>query len=230
MRGTGVRVFTGIVEELGEALAVESVGSGEQQATRLRIQGDVTTRDAQPGDSLAVNGVCLTVVAAKPVGAENGTRVAFTADVMRETLNRSDLGTVRPGDPVNLERPLSLASRLGGHMVQGHVDATGEILERIPAKDGEVMRFSLPRQLARYVAPQGSIAVDGVSLTVVEVIDPIGQSDFLASFTVSLIPTTLTLTTLGRKRVGNLVNLEVDVIAKYVERLLGPRLEETEAT
>jgi riboflavin synthase len=156
------------------------------------------------GDSIAVNGVCLTVVEATGDG--------FTADVMRETLDRSCLGALTAGDPVNLERPMRLDGRLGGHLVQGHVDGTGMILDRSPSAHWEVVRVSLPDDLARYVVRKGSVTVDGVSLTVASLDD--------RSFTVSLIPTTLALTTLGRKQVGDPVNLEVDVVAKYVERLL----------
>jgi riboflavin synthase len=158
------------------------------------------------GDSIAVNGVCLTVV-------EAGTET-FSADVMRETLDRSSLGALRAGAPVNLERPMRLDGRLGGHLVQGHVDGTGVIEERRPSEHWEVVRISLPADLERYVVHKGSITVDGVSLTVAAVVP--------GSFSVSLIPTTLALTTLGRKQVGDPVNLEVDVVAKYVERLLSP--------
>jgi len=193
-------VFTGIVEELGSVLALDPLGD----SVRLRIRGPVVTGDAVHGASIAVNGVCLTVV-------EHGDG-EFTADVMQETLDRSSLGALRPGSPVNLERPVTLEARLGGHLVQGHVDGTGTILERIPSEHWEVVRVSLPDDLGRYVVEKGSITVDGVSLTVVE-----AARD---SFTVSLIPTTLGLTTLGSKSVGDPVNLEVDVVAKYVERML----------
>jgi len=193
-------VFTGIVEELGSVVAVEPQGD----AVRLRIRGPVVASDAVHGASIAVNGVCLTVV-------DHGDG-AFTADVMQETLDRSSLGGLAAGSRVNLERPVTLQARLGGHLVQGHVDGTGVILERIPSEHWEVVRVSLPDDLGRYVVEKGSITVDGVSLTVVE-----AARD---SFTVSLIPTTLGLTTLGAKSVGDPVNLEVDVVAKYVERLL----------
>jgi riboflavin synthase len=162
------------------------------------------TSDAVHGASIAVNGVCLTVVE----HAEG----AFTVDVMAETLNRSSLGALRRGDRVNLERAMAAGGRFGGHVVQGHVDGTATILERVPGDRWEVVRFSLPADVARYVVEKGSITVDGVSLTVASVDDD--------SFTVSLIPTTLGLTTLGHKAVGDPVNLEVDVLAKYVERLL----------
>ena len=196
-------MFTGIVEELGTVVAV---AQGEDSA-RLRIHGALVTSDAVHGASIAVNGVCLTVV-----DAGDG---EFSADVMRETLDRSSLGALEVGSRVNLERPVTLAARLGGHLVQGHVDGTGEILAREPGDGWELVTVSLPADLARYVVHKGSITVDGVSLTVVEV-----GSDF---FTVSLIPTTLGLTTLGLKGVGEPVNLEVDVLAKYVERLLEGR-------
>jgi riboflavin synthase len=193
-------VFTGIVEELGEITAVEDLGD----ACRFRVRGPVVTDGAQHGDSIAVNGVCLTVV--EHEGEE------FTADVMAETLHRSSLGALTTGSRVNLERPTAVGARLGGHIVQGHVDGTGEILERKPSDHWELVRISLPADLARYVVEKGSITVDGISLTVVD-----AGPDF---FTISLIPTTLALTTLGRKQPGDPVNLEVDVVAKYVERLL----------
>ncbi len=196
-------MFTGIVEELGSVVAVEPQGD----AVRLRIRGPLVTSDAVHGASIAVNGVCLTVV--------DRTDGEFTADVMQETLDRSSLGALVPGSPVNLERPVTLDARLGGHLVQGHVDGTGTILERTPSEHWEVVRVSLPDDLGRYVVEKGSITVDGVSLTVVE-----AARD---SFTVSLIPTTLGLTTLGSKSPGDPVNLEVDVVAKYVERMLGWR-------
>ncbi|MGH8982511.1 MAG: riboflavin synthase [Acidimicrobiia bacterium] len=194
-------MFTGIVEELGEVTAVEQYGL---QAARFAVRGKVVTSDAKHGDSIAVNGVCLTV------GDVDGD--TFTADVMKETLDRSSLVELRPGDPVNLERAATLATRLGGHLVQGHVDGTGGVLERVPGERWEVVRISLPSELNRYVVEKGSITVDGVSLTVTEVDE--------SSFAVSLIPTTLELTTLGRRQPGERVNLEVDVIAKHVERLL----------
>ena len=193
-------MFTGIVEELGSVVAVEPQGD----AVRLRIRGPLVTSDAVHGASIAVNGVCLTVV--EHGGGE------FGADVMQETLDRSSLGALVVGSPVNLERPVTLEARLGGHLVQGHVDGTGTILARTPSEHWEVVRVSLPDDLGRYVVEKGSITVDGISLTVVE-----AARD---SFTVSLIPTTLGLTTLGSKTVGDPVNLEVDVVAKYVERLL----------
>ena len=193
-------MFTGIVEELGRVVRIEM---GTESAV-VGIAGATVTSDAQLGDSIAVNGVCLTVTS---VGDGQ-----FTADVMAETLRRSSLGALEVGSPVNLERPVTLSSRLGGHLVQGHVDATAEVLSRTPGDHWEVVEISLPDEVARYVVEKGSITVDGVSLTVAG----LGRT----SFTVSLIPTTLDLTTLGSKGPGAVVNLEVDVIAKYVERLL----------
>ncbi|MGH3555063.1 MAG: riboflavin synthase [Mycobacterium sp.] len=195
-------MFTGIVEELGEVVGKDDLGD----SARFTIRGPVVTADAGHGDSVAVNGVCLTVVEVQPGGQ-------FTADVMGETLGRSSLARLATGSPVNLERAAVLNSRLGGHIVQGHVDGTGQILARTPAEHWEAVRIELPAGLARYVVEKGSIAVDGISLTVS------GLGDDW--FEVSLIPTTRELTTLGRAPVGTLVNLEVDVIAKYVERLLG---------
>ncbi len=193
-------MFTGIVEELGAVTAVERVAD----AARLAIRGDRVTAGVAPGDSIAVNGVCLTVAS-----VDGG---VFTADVMAETLSRSGLGALRPGSPVNLERPMVLGGRLGGHLVQGHVDGTGVVLERRSGERWEVVAISLPAELDRYVVEKGSITVDGVSLTVVSV-GPTG-------FTVSLVPTTLAQTTLGSTAAGEPVNLEVDVLAKYVEKLL----------
>ncbi|MFJ5831032.1 riboflavin synthase [Streptomyces sp. NPDC093089] len=201
-------MFTGIVEELGEVVAVEQL----EDASRFRLRGPLVTEGAQHGDSIAVNGVCLTVV-------EFGDG-EFTADVMAETLKRSSLGALSVGSRVNLERPMAVGGRLGGHIVQGHVDGTGTILDRTPSEHWELVKVGLPAHLSRYVVEKGSITVDGVSLTVVEVAD-----DW---FTISLIPTTLDLTTLGIKRSGDPVNLEVDVIAKYVERLLGADAKENE--
>ncbi|MEV6239433.1 riboflavin synthase [Lentzea sp. NPDC051838] len=197
-------MFTGIVEELGHVVAVQDL----PDAARIRVSGPTVTSDAKHGDSIAVNGVCLTVVE-----VENDT---FTADVMRETLTRSSLAKIAEGDKVNLERAAAVGQRLGGHIVQGHVDGTGTILAREKAEHWEMVHIGLPPQLARYVVEKGSITVDGVSLTVVTVSED--------QFTVSLIPTTLDLTTLGHRLPGSLVNLEVDVLAKYVERLAVPHL------
>ncbi len=197
-------MFTGIVEELGTVADVHWLAEGAESAARLTVAGTLVTADAAPGDSIAVSGVCLTVVEI------NGG--CFTADVMRETLMRTTLVDAVVGTPVNLERAATLQTRLGGHLVQGHVDAVGAILDRMTTPQWDVVTIALPEQLARYVVEKGSIAVDGVSLTTVEA----GPT----SFTVSLIPTTLKRTTLGAKAVGDTVNLEVDVMAKYAERLL----------
>ena len=194
-------MFTGIVEELG---TVTEIRHGEDSAV-LRIRGPLVVSDALHGASIAVNGVCLTVT--------EHDESHFSVDVMAETLRRSSLGTLRAGDPVNLERALPADGRFGGHVVQGHVDGTGRVLGRTPGDRWEIVEISLPEDLQRYVVEKGSITVDGVSLTVASV----GAE----SFTVSLIPTTMELTTLGHKRVGDLVNLEVDVLAKYVEKLIG---------
>jgi riboflavin synthase len=193
-------MFTGIVEELGEVVAIEH---GEESAV-LRVRGPLVTSDATHGASIAVNGVCLTVV--------NHDDETFSVDVMAETLSRSSLGSLRAGAKVNLERAMPTSARFDGHIVQGHVDGTARILARVPGDRWEVVQLSLPPDLSRYVVEKGSITVDGVSLTVSAITDD--------TFSVSLIPTTLELTTLGHKGVGDLVNLEVDVIAKYVERLL----------
>jgi riboflavin synthase len=202
-------LFTGIVEELGEVVALER-GS---DSARLTVRGPEVTSDARRGDSISINGVCLTVTL-----TSDG---QFSADVMGETLDRSSLGALVPGASVNLERPMRPDGRLGGHIVQGHVDGTGTIAARTPADGWDVVRISLPAELARYVIEKGSVAVDGVSLTV-SALSPL-PSDGGAWFEVSLIPETLQRTTLGRKQPGEPVNLEVDVIAKYVERLLAGR-------
>jgi riboflavin synthase len=200
-------MYTGIVEELGEVVGLERLDG----AARITVRGPLVTQDAGHGDSLSINGVCLTVT-----GLRDGT---FTADVMLETLSRSSLGDLKPGSRVNLERPMRLDGRLGGHLVQGHVDGTGAIVSRSPAGHWDVVRVSLPAGLARYVVEKGSVSVDGVSLTVTATSD--SQTGDPPWFEVSLIPETLDRTTLGRKQPGDTVNLEVDVIAKYVEKLLG---------
>jgi riboflavin synthase len=193
-------MFTGIVEELGAVTAIEQ---GADSAV-LRIRGPLVVSDAAPGASIAVNGVCLTVT-------EHDSE-EFSVDVMAETLRRSSLGSLRTGDRVNLERAMPADGRFGGHVVQGHVDGTSTITRRTVGDRWETVELTLPSTLAAYVVEKGSITVDGVSLTVASVTDD--------SFSVSLIPTTLALTTLGHKGAGDVVNLEVDVIAKYVERLL----------
>jgi riboflavin synthase len=207
-------VFTGIIEELGELADTADLGT----AARFTVRGPIVTAGARHGDSIAVNGVCLTVV-----DVRDG---AFTADVMKETLDRSSLGALAPGDPVNLERAATLSTRMGGHLVQGHVDGTGTLLAREPDEHWEVVRFSLPAELARYVVEKGSITVDGVSLTVNGIgVDSAPGRSGLNWFEVSLIPTTLGLTTLGKKAPGAPVNLEVDVIAKYTEKLLAGHVQ-----
>ncbi|HJQ45826.1 MAG TPA: riboflavin synthase [Amycolatopsis sp.] len=195
-------MFTGIVEELGEITGVAQLGG----AARLTVRGPVVSSDAKHGDSIAVSGVCLTVVEVR--GAE------FTADVVNETLERSRLAGIVRGDRVNLERATAVGDRLGGHIMQGHVDGTGVYRSR---DENGLTRFSLPPGLSRYVVEKGSIAVDGISLTVTSVTKD--------EFTVALIPTTLELTTLGRAEPGDLVNLEVDVLAKYIEKLASPHLD-----
>ena len=208
-------MFTGLVEGQGTVAALRPVGDGappgaaEPLGARLTIAADWLAGGVAPGSSIAVNGCCLTAAAVTPDG--------FAADLVPETLRRTALGRLAVGDAVNLERPLAAGDRLGGHLVQGHVDGVGTILARQEAESWHAVRIALPAGLARYVVTKGSITVDGVSLTVVDVTDE--------WFSVGLIPTTLALTTLGRKRVGDPVNLEVDVIAKYVEKLLSARAE-----
>ena len=214
-------MFTGIVEELGRVVRLETV----EDCARLTVEAPTVTQDASLGDSISVNGCCLTVA------AMHGS--TFTADLMAETLTRTTLGSQAPGDPVNLERALRASDRLGGHIVQGHIDATAEVLDRSHGEHWDLLRVGLPREIARYVAVKGSVALDGVSLTVVDVED--AQHDAPdasptpgagASLSVGLIPETLRRTTLGTRRPGERVNLEVDVMAKYAERLLGARLGE----
>ncbi|MHA6794834.1 riboflavin synthase [Pseudonocardia bannensis] len=195
-------MFTGIVEEVGEIIDVRRT----DEVVALTVRGQTVTSDAAHGDSIAVNGVCLTVI--DPDGATGGT---FTVELVPETLRRSSLSGIGVGSKVNLERALPAGGRLGGHIVQGHVDGVGTVLSRTPGERSDEVRFGLPPELARYVVEKGSIAVDGVSLTV-------AATDG-ESFTVALIPTTLADTTLGVRQAGDSVNLEVDVVAKYVERL-----------
>jgi riboflavin synthase len=199
-------VFTGIVEEVGTLVVRED----QDDAAVLRIRAATVLEDVKLGDSIAVNGVCLTVTA---VDGD-----VWSTDVMAETLRRSSLGGAEAGAGVNLERAVTAHTRLGGHMVQGHVDGVGRIVSRTPSEHWEVVRIGLPAELARYVVEKGSIAVDGVSLTVSAVTAADAADPW---FEVSLIPTTLRETTLGARAPGDPVNLEVDVIAKYVERLLG---------
>ncbi|MFD6175554.1 MULTISPECIES: riboflavin synthase [unclassified Isoptericola] len=197
-------MFTGIVEELGTVVAVREHADG----ARLTVAAERVLEGVRLGDSIAVDGCCLTVAG---TGAHDG-RTTWTADLMAETLRRTSLGRRAPGDRVNLERALAADGRFGGHVVQGHVDGVGTVLARTPGTQWEVVEVALPADLARYVVAQGSIAVDGVSLTVVAAGD--------ASFTVSLIPETRARTTLGSRGVGEQVNLEVDVLSKYVEKHL----------
>jgi riboflavin synthase len=206
-------VFTGIVEELGTLVVRED---GEDSAV-LRIRARKALDGVALGDSISVNGVCLTVTGVEPEVGDDGSAV-WSTDVMAETLRRSSLGATARGDRVNLERAVTVATRLGGHIVQGHVDGVGTVTARTPGEQWEVVRIAVPHELARYVVEKGSITVDGVSLTVSALADSPEPW-----FEVSLIPTTLRETTLGERSVGDPVNLEVDVIAKYVERLLGAR-------
>ena len=193
-------MFTGLIEERGTVLSLTDLGD----SVRLTIRGPLVTSDAKHGDSIAVNGCCLTVI--------DPTADSFSADVMRESLERTSLGDLKTGDEVNLERAMAAGARMGGHIVQGHVDGTATVLDRTPSEHWEIFRFTLPAKLSRYLVEKGSITVDGTSLTVVEAAD-----DW---FSVSLIPTTIADTVLGARNPGDRVNLEVDVSAKYVERLL----------
>ncbi|MGH8998094.1 MAG: riboflavin synthase [Acidimicrobiia bacterium] len=195
-------MFTGLVEEMGRVRVITAHATG----ARLEIDADVVTGDVTLGASIAVNGCCLTVVDSGPGW--------FAADAVEETLRRTCLGGLSPGDPVNLERPVRLTDRLGGHLVQGHVDGVGTIAGRAPLPDGSTqVGVTAPPELLRYIVEKGSVAVDGVSLTVADVSED--------SFDFALIPHTATVTTLGHKAVDAPVNLEVDLLAKYVERLLG---------
>ena len=202
-------MFTGLIEEKGTITAVDDLGD----SVRLTIRGPLVTSDAHHGDSISVNGCCLTVMA-----QDTDT---FAADVMRESLDKTSLGDLTIGDEVNLERATRAGARLGGHIVQGHVDGTGTILDRTPSEHWEIVRIALPPELARYLVAKGSVTVDGTSLTVVEVVDASPTTSDGSWFSISLIPTTLAETTLGTKGAGDRVNLEVDILAKYVERLLG---------
>ncbi len=197
-------MFTGIVEELGRVAAVQEL---PDNAIRITIEGPIVLSDANLGDSICVNGVCLTV-------AEQ-TGDVFTADVMSETINRTTIGDLLAGSPVNLERPVTLSTRLGGHLVQGHVDAVGEVSAREHSENWDVVTITPPKDLLKYVVEKGSITIDGTSLTVSAVTD--------STFSVSLIPATLDKTTLGIRQIGDRVNLEVDVLAKYVEKLVAAR-------
>jgi riboflavin synthase len=197
-------MFTGIVEELGRVAAIQEL---PDNAIRITIEGPIVLSDANLGDSICVNGVCLTV--AEQAGDQ------FTADVMSETINRTTIGDLLAGSQVNLERPVTLATRLGGHLVQGHVDAVGEVTAREHSDNWDVVTITPPKDLLKYVVEKGSITIDGTSLTVSAVTD--------TTFSVSLIPATLDKTTLGIRQIGDRVNLEVDVLAKYVEKLVAAR-------
>ena len=197
-------MFTGIVEELGRVAAIQEL---PDNAIRITIEGPIVLSDANLGDSICVNGVCLTV-------AEQ-TGDVFTADVMSETINRTTIGDLLAGSQVNLERPVTLATRLGGHLVQGHVDAVGTVSAREHSENWDVVTITPPKDLLKYVVEKGSITIDGTSLTVSAVTD--------STFSVSLIPATLEKTTLGIRQIGDRVNLEVDVLAKYVEKLVAAR-------
>ena len=194
-------MFTGIVEELGRVAAIQAL---PDNAIRITIEGPTVLSDANLGDSICVNGVCLTVA------EQNGDQ--FTADVMSETINRTTIGDLLTGSQVNLERPVTLATRLGGHLVQGHVDAVGAVSAREHSENWDVVTITPPKDLLKYVVEKGSITIDGTSLTVSAVTD--------TTFSVSLIPATLEKTTLGIRQIGDRVNLEVDVLAKYVEKLV----------
>ena len=205
-------MFTGIVEELGQVVALEHSAALEARSARLSVRGPVVVEGTRTGDSISVNGCCLTV-------SELSDGV-FVADVMDETLQRTGLGALAPGSRVNLERALRPGDRMGGHIVQGHVDATGTLLARHHEERWDVLEISVPDELMGYVAVKGSIAIDGISLTVVDVVDSAGSEGTEGRVTVSLIPETLRRTTLGLAQVGEAVNLEVDIMAKYIARYL----------
>ena len=199
-------MFTGLVEEVGRVSSLE-----EGEMLRLSISADRVTKDTRVGDSISVNGACLTV------GETDGRTLTFFA--MPETLRRTALGTLEEGSPVNLERAMAAGSRFGGHFVQGHVDGVGEVVGVRPEGEAEIWEFAAPEAVLRYCVEKGSVCVDGISLTVVSVAE--------GSFTVSILPQTRANTNLGELREGSMVNLEADVIGKYVERLLEPRVAET---
>jgi len=203
-------MFTGIVEERGQVVEL-LVTDSDAGSARLTVRGPLVTADARHGDSIAVSGVCLTVV--------DRSADSFTVDVMAETLKRSTIGALSPGDEVNLERSVTAATRLGGHIVQGHVDGTGIVTVRIAHPAYDEIRIAVGPDLARYLAGKGAIAVDGISLTVIDLVD----NDEGAEFGIGVIPETRAATTIGASKVGDRVNLEVDVVAKYVERLLAAR-------
>lgn len=196
-------MFTGIIEELGQVASITNL----QDSIRLEVTGKLVRSDLRQGDSIAVNGVCLT--------AAELTEKGFIADVMLETLNRSSLRGLSVGDSLNLERAMSGSGRFGGHVVQGHVDGVGEILSRETSSNWDVVKVRIPSELTRYVVEKGSITLDGVSLTVNEIDDDV--------ISLSLIPETLRLTTLGRKKVGDSLNVEADILAKHIEKLMEAR-------
>ena len=196
-------MFTGIIEELGRVKAIETL----PDAIRLTIEGPLVVSDVNRGDSISVSGACLTAV------EHDGT--SFTADVMQETLKLTSLDGIKIGDPVNLERAMTAATRFGGHVVLGHVDGVGKVISREPSENWEWVRISVPKELMKYVVLKGSITLDGISLTVNELGD-----DWVG---MSLIPETLAVTTLGSKQPGSKVNVEVDVMAKHIERLIETR-------
>jgi riboflavin synthase len=196
-------MFTGIIEELGKVKAIEI----QPDALRITIEGPLVVSDVKRGDSISVSGACLTAV------EHDGT--SFTADVMQETLKLTSLDGIKVGDPVNLERAMTAATRFGGHVVLGHVDGVGEVISREPSENWEWVRVSIPKEFMKYVVLKGSITIDGISLTVNEMGD-----DYIG---LSLIPETLAVTTLGSKQPGSKVNVEVDVMAKHIERLIEAR-------
>ncbi|MGE5391067.1 MAG: riboflavin synthase [Deltaproteobacteria bacterium] len=203
-----IGLFTGIIEEIGQIKSIQRGG----RSAHLHIKAELVLEDVKIGDSIAVNGVCLTV--------NEFDRQYFAADVMPETMDKTTLGSLNPGSPVNLERAMQLGGRMGGHIVQGHVDATGTILQKQALDIAHIFRISAPGDLLRYVVPKGSITVDGVSLTVIDV-----SSE---SFTVSLIPHTSGQTILGGKKAGDTVNLESDILGRYIEKLLKPAGDSTQ--
>lgn len=224
-------MFTGIVEEIGEIEGITVVADG----ARVTVTGPTAASDARIGDSIAVDGICLTVV--------ERDRTSFTAELMAETLVRTTAGRWRAGTPVNLERSLTPTTRLGGHLVQGHIDGTGVLVSRTAHDTYDEVAIRVPRALGRFIAPKGAVAVDGISLTVIDVADqppgavatphddgPGGTARYddgpVTTFTLGIIPTTRTATTLGRRRLGDEVNIEVDVMAKYAQRLLALREED----
>ncbi|CAB4571468.1 unannotated protein [freshwater metagenome] len=206
-------MFTGLIEEAGEIVAIEPSGDG----ARFTVRGNKALSDAQHGDSIAVSGVCLTVIAQTPD--------TFTADVMAQTLDMSTLSEAKPGTRINLERAAKAGDRLGGHIVQGHVDGTASVIEVRPGEEWRVIRFSLSPELAPLVVNKGSICIDGVSLTVSDISDPSEPAQWCE---VSLIPETLVATTLGDRVAGDRVNIETDIVARHVERMLSFHTAQTQ--